>query len=60
MPDTAHQIAEDALSKLNELKVTFNMTRLIMDGAARAEAGEVIKEIEAFIDTRCKALKTAR
>lgn len=59
MANDAHKIAEQALDKLHELKVTFNMTRLIMDDAARADAGEVVQEIEQFINDQRKALATA-
>lgn len=60
MSKQAKQIAEETLEKLNDLKVTFNMTRLIMDSAARADAGDIVLEIEEFIKDQRKALATAQ
>ncbi|WP_269581997.1 hypothetical protein [Roseibium sp. Sym1] len=60
MAKQAKQIAEETLNKLHELKVTFNMTRLIMQDEARADAGEVVQEIDQFIKDQRKALATAK
>lgn len=50
-PGITHKdVAIAALERLHELKVAFNFTRIIMADDARKDAGDMVKDVERFIE----------